>query len=154
MADDAIVSGSVTVLPDEISKSFTLTMTVAPADTSEKWYYKRTEIQTTAADLIAGSFIDQSAVDQDTAPATVSTSDEVKFLFIQNESAADGIMICLDGGTPAYNLADGIFIGPSQTLTLRCPNTTVANLHAVSSDLGDAGDAAVTAVVCALIHDV
>ena len=41
MADDAIVSGSVTVLPDEISKSFTLTMTVAPADTSEKWYYKR-----------------------------------------------------------------------------------------------------------------
>tara|TARA_Y100000996_G_C22545019_1_gene651471 strand:- start:1475 stop:1939 length:465 start_codon:yes stop_codon:yes gene_type:complete len=154
MANDAIVSGTVTVLPDEISKAFTLTMTVTPADTSEKWYYKKTEIQTTSANLIAGSFISQTATDQDTAPAAVTTSDTVQFLFIQNESTTDGIMICLDGGTAAFNLADGIFIGPSQTLTLRCPNTTVGNLNAISSDLADAGDAAVTAVVCALIHDV
>ena len=154
MANDAIVSGSVTVLPDEISKAFTLTMTVTPADTSEKWYYKKTEIQTTSADLIAGSFISQTATDQDTAPAAVSTSDQVKFLFIQNESTADGIMICLDGGTAAHDLVDGIFIGPSQTLTIRCPNTTVGNLHAISADDGSVGDTAVTAVVCALIHDV
>lgn len=154
MANDASVSTSVTVLPDEIAKIFSGNMTVTPEDANDKWYYKKTQIQTTSADLIAGNFIDYTAVDQDTAPSAVSTSDKVKFLFIQNESTTDGIIICLDGGTAAHDLVDGIFIGASQTFTMRCPNTTVGNLHAISADIGSVGDAAVTAVVCALIDDV
>ena len=74
-------------------------MTVTPDDANDKWYYKLTSITTTSADLIAGRFLDYTAVDQDTDQTAVSTSDKVKFLFIQNTSSADGIYIVLDGGT-------------------------------------------------------
>ena len=56
--------------------------------------------------------------------------------------------------TAANDLADGIFIGPSETFCARLPNVTVANLHAISSDIADAGDASATAIVCALLDDV
>ena len=154
MADDASVSFQATILPDEIAKTLTGTMTVTPDDANDKWYYKLTSITTTSADLIAGRFLDYTAVDQDTDQTAVSTSDKVKFLFIQNTSSADGIYIVLDGGTAANDVVDGIFIGPSQTFVGRFPNTTVGNIHAISSDIGDAGDASVTAIVCALIDDV
>ena len=111
MADDATISLTATILPDEISKSISGSMTVTPDDTGDKWYYK-------------------------------------------NTSTADGIAICLDGGTAAYNLADGIFIGPSQSWFGRLPNVTVANIHAISSDIGDAGDATANVIVAALIDDV
>ncbi len=93
MADDASVSITVTVLPDEISKSISGSMTVAPDDANDKWYYKLTAVTTTSADLIAGRFIDYTAVDQDTDMTAVSTSDKVTFLFINNTSSADGIVI-------------------------------------------------------------
>ena len=154
MADDASVSIQATILPDEIAKTLTGTMTVTPDDANDKWYYKLTSITTTSADLIAGRFLDYTAVDQDTDQTAVSTSDKVKFLFIQNTSSADGIYIVLDGGTAANDVVDGIFIGPSQTFVGRFPNTTVGNLHAISSDIADTGDASATAIVCALIDDV
>ena len=46
------------------------------------------------------------------------------------------------------------FIGPSQSWFGRLPNVTVANIHAISSDIGDAGDATANAIVAALIDDV
>ena len=154
MADDASITLSATILPDEISKTISGSMTVSPDATNDKWYYKLTAVTTTSADLIAGRFIDYTAVDQDTDMTAVSTSDKVKFLFIKNTSTADGIAICLDGDTAAYNLADSIFIGPSQSWFGRLPNTTVENLHAISSDIGDAGDATANLIVAALIDDV
>ena len=154
MADAASVSIQATVLPDEIAKTFAGTITVTPDDANDKWYYKLTDITTTSADLIAGYFTDYTAVDQDTAPTAVNTSDKVKFLFIQNTSSADGIVICLDGGTAANDLADGIFIRPSETFCARLPHVTVANLHAISSDIADAGDASANVIVAALIDDV
>ena len=154
MADDAQVSIQATILPDEIAKTLTGTMTVTPDDANDKWYYKLTSVTTTSADLIAGRFLDYTAVDQDTDQTAVSTSDKVKFLFIQNTSSSDGIYIVLDGGTAANDLVDGVFIGPSQTWFGRLPNTTVANIHAISSDIGDAGDATANLIVAALIDDV
>jgi|GEM_PF-2401272 hypothetical protein len=154
MADDASVSITVTVLPDEIAKSITGSMTVTPDDANDKWYYKLTAVTTTSADLIAGRFIDYTAVDQDTDMTAISTSDKVKFLFIKNTSSADGIVISIDGGTAANDLADGIFIGPSESWFARLPNVTVANIHAISSDIADAGDATANCIVAALIDDV
>ena len=154
MADDATVTVSASVLPDEIQKVISGTLSVSPADANDKWYYKLTAVTTTSADLIAGRFIDYTAVDQDTDMTAVSTSDKVKFLFIKNTSTADGIVICLDGGTAANDLADSIFIGPEQSWFGRLPNVTVANIHAISSDIGDAGDATANAIVAALIDDV
>ena len=154
MADAASVSIQATLLPDEIASTLSGSISVSPDDANDKWYYKLTSITTTSADLIAGNFTDYTAVDQDTAPTAVHANDKIKFLFIQNTSSADGIVICLDGGTAANDLADGIFIGPSETFCARLPNVTVANLHAISSDIADAGDASANVIVAALIDDV
>jgi len=154
MADDATVSISATILPDEISRTISGSMTVTPDDANDKWYYKLTAVTTTSADLIAGRFIDYTAVDQDTDQTAVSTSDKVKFLFLQNTSSADGIYVCFDGGTAANDLVDAVFVGANQTWFGRLPNTTVANIHAISSDIADAGDATANVIVAALIDDV
>ena len=154
MADAASVSIQATLLPEEIASTLSGSISVSPDDANDKWYYKLTSVTTTSADLIAGYFLDYTAVDQDTAPTAVHTADKIKFLFIQNTSSADGIVICLDGGTAANDLADGIFIGPSETFCARLPNVTVANLHAISSDIADAGDASANVIVAALIDDV
>ena len=154
MADDASITLTATLLPDEIAKTISGSMTVSPDDANDKWYYKLTACTTTSTDLIAGSFLDYTAVDDDTAPTAITTSDKVKFLFIKNTSSADGVVVCFDGGTAAYNLVDGVFIGPSQSWFGRLPNTTVANIHAISSDIGDAGDATANLIVAALIDDV
>ena len=154
MADDATVSISATILPDEISRTISGSMTVTPDDANDKWYYKLTAVTTTSADLIAGRFIDYTAVDQDTDQTAVSTSDKVKFLFLQNTSSADGIYVCFDGDTAANNLVHAVFVGANQTWFGRLPNTTVGNIHAISSDIGDAGDATANVIVAALIDDV
>ena len=135
MADAATISITATLLPDEIAKEISGSMVVTPDDANDKWYYKLTACTTTSTDLIAGSFLDYTAVDDDTAPTAVHANDKVKFLFIQNTSTADGVVVCFDGGTAANDLVDGVFIGPSQTWFGRLPNTTVANLHAISSDI-------------------
>ena len=154
MADAATITVTATMLPDEIAKTISGSMTVTPDDANDKWYYKLTSCTATSTDLIAGSFLDYTAVDDDTAPTAISTSDKVKFLFVQNTSTADGVMLCFDGAAAANDGVDNVFIGPSQTWFGRLPNTTVANLHAISSDIGDAGDAVVILIVAALIDDV
>ena len=154
MADAATISVTATMLPDEIAKTITGSMTVTPDDSGDKWYYKLTACTTTSTDLIAGYFLDYTAVDDDTAPTAITTSDKVRFLFVQNTSSADGVVLCFDGGTAAYNLVDGVFIGASETWFGQLPNTTVGNLHAISSDLTSAGDASASAIVIALIDDV
>jgi len=154
MADAATISVTATMLPDEIAKTITGSMTVTPDDSGDKWYYKLTACTTTSTDLIAGYFTDYTAVDDDTAPTAITTSDKVRFLFVQNTSSTDGVVLCFDGGTAAYNLVDGVFIGASETWFAQLPNTTVGNLHAVSSDIGDAGDATANLIVAALINDV
>ena len=154
MADDASITLTATLLPDEIAKTISGSMTESPDEANDKRYYKLTACTTTSTDLIAGSFLDYTAVDDDSAPTAITTSDKVKFLFIKNTSTADGVVVCFDGGTAAYNLADGVFIGPEQSWFGRLPNTTVDNIHAISSDIGDAGDATANLIVAALIDDV
>ena len=154
MADAATISVTATMLPDEIAKTISGTMTVTPDDANDKWYYKLTSVTNSSVDLIAGTFLSQTAIATGTGHTAVATGDKVKFLFVQNTSTTDGIMLSIDAGAAAYNLADGIFIGPSQTWYGRLPNVTVADLHAISSDIGDAGDASASVIVIALLDDV
>tara|TARA_Y100001963_G_scaffold128447_1_gene182736 strand:- start:23 stop:490 length:468 start_codon:yes stop_codon:yes gene_type:complete len=154
MANAASVTISATVLPDNISKTIAGSMTVTPDDANDKWYYKFTSCTATSTDLIAGNFLDYTAVDDDTAPTAVHTDDKVKFLFVKNTSTGDGVYICFDGGTAAHTLVDAVFIGAGESWFGRLPNTTVANIHAISADIGDAGDAVVELQVAALIDDV
>ena len=154
MADAATISVTATMLPDEIAKTISGSMTVTPDDSGDKWYYKLTACTTTSTDLIAGYFTDYTAVDDDTAPTAITTSDKVRFLFVQNTSSDDGVYLCFDGGTAANDLVDGLFIGAEETWFGQLPNTTVGNLHAISSDLTSAGDATCNLIVAALIDDV
>ena len=154
MADSESVTITATVLPDEIAKTISGSMTLAPTDANDKWYYKLTACTATSTDLIAGYFTDYTAVDDDTAPTAVHANDKINFIFIKNLSAGDGIIVCFDGGTAAHDLVDGVFIGAGESWYGRLPNTTVANLHAISADIGGTGDATANCIVAALIDDV
>jgi|TARA_R100000231_G_scaffold26851_1_gene24240 hypothetical protein len=149
MANDASVTTQATVLPDEIAKTFSASMTVTPADANDKWYYKKTSVSNSSTDLIAGNYTDYTAVDDDTAPTAVATGDKVKFLFIKNiDTNSRSIFVCFDAGTASSSLADAVTIGPNEAFAARLPNATVADVHAISS----ASTAEV--IVCALLDDV
>ena len=132
MADAATVSGTFTVLPDEIAKTISGAMTVTPADSTEKWYYKFTSVSDASTDLIAGYFTDYTAVDDDTAPTAVHTADTVKFLFIQNTHATTSVYINIAAGTAAA-AAGNIYVGPGESWYARLSLTTVAAVHAITS---------------------
>ena len=149
MADDASVTVQATVLPAEIAKTFSATMTVTPDDANDKWYYKLTSVSNASSDLMAGYFTDYTAVDDDTAPTAVATGDKVKFLFIKNvDTNSRSVYVVFDAGTASSSAGDGVTIGPNEFFAARLPNTTVADIHAISS----ASTAEV--VVCALLDDV
>ena len=149
MADAAKATMEVTVLPDEIAKTFSATTTVTPEDANDKWYYKLSSVNNTSSDLIAGSFVDYTAVDSSTAPTAVAGTDKVKFLYIKNVDGNGGsIHVCFDGGTATAILGDAVTIGPNESFAARLPNCTVAEVHAISSA------STVECVVCALLDDI
>ena len=156
MADAATMTIKAVLLPSEIQTTLKdLTFAYTPADANDKWFYKLVTVVHTsnATDLISGNFIG-NALDAGSGSAARASGDKVKFLFVKNTSTADGIMLSIDAGTAANDLADGIFIGPEQSWFARLPNVTVADLHAISADIGDAGDASATVIVAALLDDV
>ena len=84
----------------------------------------------------------------------VHGNDKVKFLFVQNTSTTDGMYMSFDNVAAVNSGVDNVFVGPSQTWFGRLPNTIVTNLLAISSDIGDVGDASITVLVAALLDDV
>ena len=149
MADAASVTIQATVLPDEIAKTFSSTVTVTPKDGNDKWYYKLTSVPNTSQDLIAGYFTDYTAVDSATAPTAIdATADLVEFLFVKNTDATESVYLTINGTAASPSNSEGMTLGPSEALALRLPNTTVQNIHAISS----AGT--VECIVCALLDDV
>jgi hypothetical protein len=93
MADAASITMSVTILPDEITKTITgLTAGHTPADADENWYYKVTTCTGTASqNLIVGALLDEPAAV--TAHDTVATTDLVKFLFIKNTDSSNDVFL-------------------------------------------------------------
>lgn len=148
MADDASVTLTATVLPDEIAKTISGTVTISPSDVNDKWYYKFTSVSNSSTDLIAGYFTDYTAVDDDTAPTAVDTADKVNFIFIKNTDTSNDVYIVLDGGTASSSVSDGIKIAAGHSWYANLPNTTVADIHAISSS------STVSCIVCALLDDV
>ena len=154
MADAATISVTATMLPDEIAKTITGSMTVTPTDANDKWYYKLTALTTTSAQLIAGTYLNYTAIAPATAHTSIATGDKVRFLFVQNQSSGDGLYLCFDGATAVNTGVDMAFVGASETWFAQLPNTTVGNLTAISSDIADVGEATVNIIVAALIDDV
>ena len=154
MADAATISVTATMLPDEIAKTITGSMTVTPTDANDKWYYKLTALTTTSAQLIAGTYLNYTAIAPATAHTSIATGDKVRFLFVQNQSSGDGLYLRFDGATAVNTGVDMAFVGASETWFAQLPNTTVGNLTAISSDIDGTGDATVNVLVIALIDDV
>ena len=147
MADAATISVTATMLPDEIAKVITGSMTVTPADANHKWYYKLTSVTNSSNDLIGGYYSNYTALADNTAPQTVATGDTVAFLWIQNTDASNAVYIDIAGGTAAAAAAN-IYVGAGETWYARLTTTTVANLHAISST------STVTCIVVAMLDDV
>ena len=171
MADDATMSLSATILPDEISKSLTsLSMVYTPADDTEGWYYKLTDVTTSSLDLITtNTYLQMGGSAQgDDAGAVmhaVATTDKVKFLFIKHTgvtddgstaNTTDSVYLCLDAGAAAHDLADAIEIGPNESWYVKLNGVTVADIHCISGvKLGaGVGSAKIQCLVAAILDNV
>ena len=66
MANDAIASIQATVLPDEIAKTLSATMTVQ--DANDKWYFKKTSVANSSDLMTGNTYIDYTAKDLTQAP--------------------------------------------------------------------------------------
>ena len=133
MANSATVNVTATLLPDKIAKVIEGSCTISPADANDKWYYKYTNVSNSSTDLIAGYYLDYTGVDDDTSPTAVATGDKVNFLFIQNTHASADVYIVLDAGTASTSAGDAIKIGAGHSWFGNLPNTTVADIHAITS---------------------
>ena len=128
MADKAIANTSASIFLDEIKSSMGGELNFEPADSGDKWIFLELSVGNTA-DTVLVTTIDFLGTDTAT-----HANDKVRWVAIKNLSTikTDGIGICLDGGTAAYNLVDGIFIGAGEMAVIKCPNTTLGNLIGVA----------------------
>ena len=171
MADAATMTVSAVILPDEISKTLASeTFSYTPADSTEGWYYKLTDVTTTNTDLISTETFLQfggasQGEDTGTAMHSVVAGDKIKFLFIKHTgkrddgttgNTADSVYLCFDAGTAAHNLVDAIEIGPGEVWFAKFNNLTVADLHCISGAKAGAGTGAnkIQCMVAAIIDNV
>ena len=171
MADDATMTISAVILPDEISKTLaSQTYSYAPADTTEGWYYKIVDVTTTSTDLISTeTFLQKGAtaagVDTGATMPAITTSDKVKFLFIKHTSkqddgstnnTSDSVYLTFAGETVTHSIANAVEIGPGEIWFAKFNNLTVANLHCISGAGAGAGTGGnkIQCIVAAIIKDV
>ena len=147
MADAATISVTATMLPDEIAKTISGSMTVTPSDANHKWYYKLTSVTNSSNDLIGGYFSNYTALADATAPQTIAVTDTVAFLFIQNTDASNHVYVNIAAGTAAA-AAGNIYLNAGDSWYARLTTTLVGSVHAISST------STVNCIVAALIDDV
>ena len=169
--DDAVISMSSRLLTREIQlltgrRAFNGSFfKYTPADTTEGWYYKLTLVDTTSADLIAGSYFQKkgTAIDSATATATVHVDDKVKFLWVYNTGTTDGTNASTDSiylnfdDSAATNGGKNMFEIPStQCWFCRTPSTLVGEIHAITgaANSGGIGSGNVQCIIAAILDDV
>ena len=158
MADKAISKSSVSIFLDEVKSKLGGNLNYEPSKAMEKWIYKEVSATTSSTVLLTTSqayFVNDGTF--------IHANDKVKWIAIKNTSTTptDGVCICIDGGTAAYDLVDGIFIGAGEIAVLKIPNTTTANLKKISVTMDGtygyptgAGTTAITTQVAAIVEDV
>ena len=166
MADDATMTIKAVLLPEEIQATLKdLTFSYTPADANDKWFYGIVNVphNTGGVDLISGKFLASSAgVATGTENADISVSDKVKFLFIKNTGTTDGsttsaesVMLVFDGSTVAHSSTNAVEISAGHSWFAKLPNTTIADLHAISADpYQTVCGANVQCIVAAILDDV
>ena len=171
MADAATMTIKAVLLPDEIQKTLKdLSFEYTPANNTEGWYYKLTDVKTSSADLIdTGAsymqFGSSTGADAAELMDTTASTDKIKFLFIKhtgyedNGSSAntdDSVYINFDGTAAANDSTTCLEIGPNESWYGK-PGCTIEDLHCISgvkNKGGTSGVAKIQCIVAAIIDDV
>jgi hypothetical protein len=147
MANES-VEGSLSfkILPEEIRKRFKGSMSYSAIDANDKWVYKKLQVTHSSAAIL------DTNDDYLMAPTTsVATGDKYKFLLIKHTGYTDSnenidsvfsVMFSINDDTPAYNDSNLIVISPGDTIALKLPNCTVANLRAMTCSVTNGTPAA------------
>ena len=166
MADAATITTKAVLLPDEVQLTLKdLTFAYTPADANDKWFYGLINVphNTGSVDLISGEFLSNSAgKNTGSSTASITTSDKVKFLFVQNTGTTDGssstdesVMLVFDGSTVAHGSTNAIVVDAGESWYVKLPNTTVGDLHAIAADPDQTvGGGSVQCIIAAILDDV
>jgi len=163
MADAGNTNSNVEVFLDEVRSKMSGTFDYTPKDANDKWIFAEVSIDATAsADLLAiAAGAGSDYPDYFGTSTAVASGDQVLWVAIKSltTTATEGIGIAIDGGDARYN-GDILVVGPNELFIFKCPNNTVANLHARSCTLhadnypSGQGSATINAHVAAILDDV
>ena len=122
------------ILPEEIRKRFRGSISYNATDANDKWVYAKMQVTHTSGDIL------NTDNDYLMVPATsVATGDKYKFLLVrhtgytdsnENSTSVYGVVIDIDTGSTEHDAKDVIFLAPGDSIALKLPNCTVADLHA------------------------
>lgn len=162
MADAATMTLKAVLLPDEIQKTLKdLSFEYTPANNTEGWYYKLTDVKTSSANLIdTGAsymqFGSSTGADAAELMHTTASTDKVKFLFIKHTgyeddgstaNTADSVYINFSGTSVADSSTDALEIGPNESWYGK-PGCTIADLNCISGVLNKGGTSGVDKIQC------
>tara|TARA_R100000329_G_scaffold147293_1_gene134781 strand:+ start:751 stop:1227 length:477 start_codon:yes stop_codon:yes gene_type:complete len=128
MADKAMSKISSKILMDDIKSFMQGEISYEPADSTEKWIYFEGSISSTSGDIVQGSQFLGTVT-------STHANDVIKWLCIKNTSteSTDGIAICTNAGTAAWNGAESMIIGSGELFTCKPTNAcSLADLHGIS----------------------
>ena len=164
MADKATSNLTGSIFMDDIKSSISGSLNYEPKDANDKWIFAEVSIDDTAsADLLAiAAGAGSDYPDYFGTSTAVASGDKVLWIAIKSltTTSTEGIGINIDGGDASYDEADLLVVGPNELFIMKCPNTTVANLHARSCTLHSdnypsaQGSATINAHVAAILDDV
>ena len=140
MADKAITGTNVQVLLDTIKTNMSGNYDLSPAtlasSSGDGWIYAEKDVTTSSGDLLATT---EDFLGSVTGAGAIATGDKIPWIAIKHTGTSDGstatsegVVLCTDGGTAAYDLVDGIYLSSGELVVLKIPNTTVANFHVVT----------------------
>ena len=158
MADKGTASISASVFMDDIKSSIGGISSYTPVSgDDDAWIFAEVAVTNGASTNLLDTNDSYLGV-----VAAVATTDLVKWIVIKNISttSTEGIGICIDAGTAAYNDSDTMILGNGEVMVLKTPFLTVADLHARTCTLDSdgkpsaQGSATVNAHVAAILEDV
>ena len=148
MADATDITVRAGLMPDAVRKTLEGKISVyTPADATEGWYYKRTNIlvTTNGTDIITtgGAFLNKATAGSDSGAtrSTIAATDVVKFLFIEHTGfedngstpTSDSIYIVFDGGNVAHTTRDAIEIKTGHVWFANFAAVQVQEIHAIAA---------------------
>ena len=143
------------------------TLSFAPRDANDLWFYSEMIYDATSDPLIkAGMQYRERAHRGDGTELETHANDQLRWLAVKNTgttdgtaSSAEGVVISLNGDAAAYNEVEGIYIGSGELWICKFPSaTTLATPHiatvAVTSDVPSGTGSDVMCIVAAIIDNV